>query len=619
MEILFTFSTIISSHLIFIKGISNKNSDDNNGLNLGNENLKFLVVSGKIHIINNSGWADFRNDGNCTGSGTYSDPYVIEDLVIDGGGSGSCIWIENSDVFFKIENCNVYNSGIYPGMGIKLINVNNSQIINNNCSFSFAGIYLEYSNNNNLSGNTAHNNYYGKYLSYSKNNNLLGNTAHNNYEDGIHLYKSDNNHISGNIVNYNNKDGIKIWMSDYNQIFGNSANNNTSGIDLEGGEHNKILGNLFFNNRWGIKLGYHNSFGTFSGNVMNGCGLEIYGSNTLEELCSHDIDTTNLVNGKYLYYYKNKINLRLNNFLYAGQVILANVNDSTISNLILLYGTSGISLYYSNNNIISGNIINKNFEIGIYLECSNNNEISKNYISYNDHGIHLRESNNNKISKNYISYNDHGICLREIINNLISGNIVNKNFDDGITDQPIIMQSHDNTITKNIIQNNGGNGIRLSGDNNIITKNKLEHNKQDGLKLHGGNNNIISENEINDNYEYGIYVVGENNKIYLNCFYNHLFNAYDNGWNNDWDNGTIGNYWDTWDHPSFDINNDGIVDIPCPIPGSAGSQDNFPLLKCPISTQDGGGIPIELIILSSGGVVLGISILLLIIKKRKRV
>lgn len=35
----------------------------------------------------------------------YSNPYVIEYLVIDGGYSGSCILIEYSEVYFIIENC----------------------------------------------------------------------------------------------------------------------------------------------------------------------------------------------------------------------------------------------------------------------------------------------------------------------------------------------------------------------------------------------------------------------------------------------------------------------------------------------------------------------------------
>ena len=66
---------------------------------------------------------------------------------------------------------------------------------------------------------------------------------------------------------------------------------------------------------------------------MNECGLGIYG--LLQDLQSHYIDTTNLVNGKPLYYYKSEIELGPNNFSNAGQVILVNCNNSVISNLII--------------------------------------------------------------------------------------------------------------------------------------------------------------------------------------------------------------------------------------------------------------------------------------------
>jgi len=42
-----------------------------------------------------------------SGSGTYSDPYVIDGLEIDGGGSGSGILINNSKNDYFIEICNL--------------------------------------------------------------------------------------------------------------------------------------------------------------------------------------------------------------------------------------------------------------------------------------------------------------------------------------------------------------------------------------------------------------------------------------------------------------------------------------------------------------------------------
>ena len=186
----FAFSPIISTNLYFITSNSDKHSEYNDDRHLYNDNLKLSKISGKIYINGNSGWSDAKTAGICTGEGIISNPYIIEDLVIDGEGLGSCIWIENSDVFFKIENCTVYNSGsMGQGAGIKLDNTNNSQLIKNNCSSNYNGIRLSYSYNNTISGNI----------------------ATSSIEDGISLYICENNFIKNNSL-YWGRYGIDIFI-----------------------------------------------------------------------------------------------------------------------------------------------------------------------------------------------------------------------------------------------------------------------------------------------------------------------------------------------------------------------------------------------------------------------
>ncbi len=235
LGIVIAFSTLSNDTLNFNGG----NSDDSN---LDNKNLQISAVSGKIHIDNN--WTDAKDAEICTGLGTYSDPYVIEDLEIDGGGSGSCIWIENSDVYFKIENCTVYNSGsVYYDAGFRLLWVSNGRLTNNNCSFNNNGISL-YGSNNNISGNTANYNDYGIYLSNS-NSKVSGNTANNNY-CGIYLDSSNNNIISENTAN-NNYFGIYLVSSDWNNVYLNCFNNTRNAIDYGSNNHwdNGIKGNYW--------------------------------------------------------------------------------------------------------------------------------------------------------------------------------------------------------------------------------------------------------------------------------------------------------------------------------------------------------------------------------------
>ncbi len=261
----FAFSAIISTSLNFNSGANDKSSEY--------VNLKNSAVSGKIHIIGNSGWLDFRNDGKCTGEGTYSEPYLIKDLVINGGSSGSCIWIENSDVFFKIENCTVFNAqGPYPHYeaGIKLSSVSNGKLINNNCSFNefdvrcsgiylnesdfniisgnrverneLAGIYIRNGFYNTISGNIAITNVWaGIHITGGYNNTVLENTAIDN-DSGITLESTDYNLVSGNIIR-KNYEGIILWESDFNIIIGNKLSDNRYCINVYSGENNIIRNN----------------------------------------------------------------------------------------------------------------------------------------------------------------------------------------------------------------------------------------------------------------------------------------------------------------------------------------------------------------------------------------
>ena len=92
--------------------------------------LRSSANSGKIHV--NDNWTETKTAGICTGEGTESNPYSFKNLVIDAGGIGHGIHIENTTEYFKIENCTLFNSGgeIHDS-GIMLENVRYGYLINN--------------------------------------------------------------------------------------------------------------------------------------------------------------------------------------------------------------------------------------------------------------------------------------------------------------------------------------------------------------------------------------------------------------------------------------------------------------------------------------------------------
>ncbi len=258
LGILFALSPIFVTNLSFTT--RDRDTTLNYNDDFDHDNLKVTAISGKIHIDGNAGWAAFRSAGNCTGGGTYSNPYVIKNLIIDGGGSGSCIKIENSDVYFRIESCTLNNSGEYPDAGIVLESVSNGVLFNNEVSNNNnSGIQVSNSNNNEISTNIIRNNRFSElFLGNSNNNIISGNTVINNdnNEDGILIkYNSQNNTITGNTCETSFY-GISIDDSDNNVVSENTViNNSNAGIAILLADNNIITRNIVEHNiRWGITV-----------------------------------------------------------------------------------------------------------------------------------------------------------------------------------------------------------------------------------------------------------------------------------------------------------------------------------------------------------------------------
>ena len=460
--------------------------------------------SPRIHIKNN--WSDAKLAGICSGSGIYSDPYVIRDKVINGQNNGIGIHIEQSrNIYFRIENCTIYNCS----SGILLSRTNKGTLILNNCSFNNDGIILFSSPvpciNNTIINNFLNNNeQYGvKLAGWCHNNNIIENRIDNN-QIGINI-RGDNNTISSNLMNNNEQDGIYFYSG-----FGNIIN----------------------------------------GNLMNGCGFFCSGI-TNDMLSLNKIDKTNLVNNKHLYIYINKTGLDSDDFSNGGQIILFNCNNSVISDLNLSNGSESLCLYYSNNNSITN------------INGSDNNR----------HGFEIKYSNYNNIQKNNLNRNYVGMKLSGN-NNFIEDNFINSNSYTGL-----IIQGYYNRIKNNALRNNSRKGIQMFAHNynSTITYNTLDGNGLFGLELRlYAESNEIADNLISNNL-IGIYTTSSQfNIFYRNIFITNDVHAEDYGNNNKWDNGKLGNYWDNY--IGFDGNDDGIGDTPYIIPGSSGSQDNFPLL-----------------------------------------
>ncbi len=195
----------------------------------------------------------------------------------------------------------------------------------------------------------------------------------------------------------------------------------------------------------------------------------------------------------------------------AGIDIRSNFNTIADNNVSNNY--QGILLYYTSNNIVTGNNVDSSNYFGIYLRHANNNTISRNNASNNHYGIYLYYSSNNSVIDNNGLNNYMGIRLEQSGNNIITGNNANSNTNRESNTGFYFWYSSNNTITGNNASNiKYGIDIEYSSNNTVIG-NIATSNTEDGIVLADSNNNIITNNNVSYNRR-GIPIYGSsNNKI----------------------------------------------------------------------------------------------------------
>jgi parallel beta-helix repeat protein len=360
----------------------------------------------------------------------------------------------------------------------------------------------------------------------------------------------------------------------------NIITNNTLGIYLDSSTSNTLKNNNMAANRY--------NFGVL--------GLEL----------SHyfqDVDTSNLVDGKPVYYWVNHHDEEVPSS--AGYVALINSTNITVRNLGLENNLAGMNIAYSRNSTITNNLVSENFE-GIWLLFSSDNTVSNNNITANGlasgFGVGVFNSSRITISDNMISANngdgislygfsDHNIIVRNnIIGNSLKGidlydasyndiswNIIANHTESTWFSVELDYFSNYNNIWSNEITDNG-NGISIESwsSHNKVYENLVKSCGWYGIDLiSNANYNSISGNTITKNDGPGIRLSGSfNNTVVWNNFVDNAQQVNTDGVSNFWDNGIEGNYWS--DYVGNDTNYDGIGDIQCEF--NSYNIDHYPLM-----------------------------------------
>ncbi len=398
---------------------------------------------------------------------------------------------------------------------------------------------------------------------------LTGNGA----TDGVCLRGVNN--VSINNLRINNFScGIVVTFKDLPQgsgchnISNNTLTGNTYGIFLGMATGGTIVNNnSIINGVYGISISYSGG-NILKNNRING---NQYNLCFFNELLINDIDSTNTVNGKPVYYWVNQNNRKVP--ADAGFVGLVNCANIIVQDLTLTQNEPGLLLVSTSNSIIKGNNISNN-NCGIMLSAACHNRIEENEISSNtENGIYALNAVGNKIIKNVIINNTaSGLTLYNFKDVNIIGNNITSNAGVGIILQGY-QTSGNNIVSDNFVAKNAL-GIQLATEvgGYKITGNTLMENNGFGLVLNGwqANNEIYLNNFLHNNIVVG-FQVSQSGRYTLE------------GWlpanPNEWDNGTHGNYWSDYKtrYPmAKEINNTGIGNTTYYI--NENNIDHFPLM-----------------------------------------
>lgn len=259
------------------------------------ENSGHWTLSGTTIYIDNN-WSDTRDTyAWCSGSGTVNQPYIIENLTIDGMQQRSGMVIKNTNDYFEIRNVTILNTttdwSTQYDRGIFIDTVANGKIVDSRFSYHdyFAvsirdssdilvynnvfdiltnhGIGLEILGSDSITVdfNNMTNGSRGILTSRFSDSNITNNRISHMRFGGIQIgdvldnTQNQSNYLAHNILTYLGDTGISLSHSNDNLIYNNQiSHSDFLGIMIRG-YNNRIIKNTILNNSRGISVDRDNN------------------------------------------------------------------------------------------------------------------------------------------------------------------------------------------------------------------------------------------------------------------------------------------------------------------------------------------------------------------------
>lgn len=566
--------------------------------------------------------------GKATGISVTGKNNSVQDCQMD---SPLCMEIKGS-------GCSVQNCTMRGDMGIKMTDSMLNRV--QGCSvLTSQGMQIDASRLNRIENNTFSGMSFGASLSGSSENTIQGNNFSGSYVSGldiadsignkvkcnritggklgISLRRSEGNNLTANVCRKNERAGIYLDSSFENRLDGNELSGDGNGILLANSRDNLLRFNNASRNSYGISLRGSTRM-ILQGNNMSGneYNLRIDAGDLTDGSSGHyfylhEIDSTNLVDGKTVSYIVGKANVEVPSgsgfvgLVSCRNALIANQNISNSSAGMLIINCTGIridgcnisrcesgvdllnSTIWSVNGIRAADCktgfaaqgsINGLFERDLASNCSESGFRAEGSLNLTWQGCSaisntkgLAISGSRLCSVNNCSVReskDEGILLTNSHKCYLKGNnafsnergislvssnacqLLENNASSNKIDGISVMQLSSTDLLRNMARENGQGIFVQSSSHMKIDGNTLDHNSRYGLRMSGASRCNVTENSLVRNQIAGINLVDcTGNLIYHNVFTeNGLQNAADNG-ENQWDLGPEigGNYWS--DHP----------------------------------------------------------------------
>ncbi|MGA1822822.1 MAG: right-handed parallel beta-helix repeat-containing protein [Thermoplasmatota archaeon] len=490
------------------------------------------------------GNSDFTSaNGVSSGSGTESDPFIIENFRIDAS-EETGIFINNTDKYFIIRNCRIFDGSIHEPIindGILLRYVSNGSVQNCLLENNNGGVAGNSCSNMVVHNNTATSNFDGIRF-YGPGSNLII-TNNSCFDDGMAIQLRndvDNSFVANNtcmrsrhvgidirsdcdnnIIEYNhcleaydtyyaedsNAVGISVDYSSNNVIrYNNCSGNSARGILIEFSDNNLIEGNTLMNNKVrasglsgsGLLIS-GSKYNIFRNNRMENCGIRFY-SYKDNDTISNSIDRSNKVNGKDIVFLKGStIPETISGDV--GLVIISNCENKIVKDLVFDGISPGISVFHSSGIKING-IRLKNVLEGIIADYSEDVIIDNIEIDDFRHGISTYICRDLVLSNITLKNGVFGFYCLGLQFSVLENNEI-FNVDEGIRIGGLPTSGSD--IVKGNVVSGGRKGIFAGGSRHQIIENIIDSQEVFGIEI-TGTDIQISDNHLLAN-SVGIYIL----------------------------------------------------------------------------------------------------------------